>query len=146
MALDIKTSIRIKATPTKVWEILTDFESYPNWNPFIKSIKGQVEQGHTITARIEPPESKGMTFKPVILVFAEHQELKWLGKLLFKGLFDGEHQFLITDNGDGTVLFEQNEHFTGILVGLFAKNLNQNTRRGFEAMNEQLKFLAEKKD
>lgn len=146
MALNIKTSITIKATPAKVWKILTDFESYPDWNPFIKSIQGQVEQGLIITARIEPPDSKGMTFKPIILVREEYHELKWLGKLLFKGLFDGEHQFLITDNGDGTVIFEQNEHFTGILVGLFAKNLNQNTKKGFIGMNEKLKFLAEKED
>ena len=66
MALEIKTEIIINATPEKVWKILTNFRAYPNWNPFIKSIEGQVTIGEKIIARIEPPEAKGMTFKPKI--------------------------------------------------------------------------------
>ena len=38
MTKQIKTSIHINATKEKVWEILMDFEKYPEWNPFIKSI------------------------------------------------------------------------------------------------------------
>ena len=38
MAKEIKTEILINATPEKVWSILTSFDNYPNWNPFIKSI------------------------------------------------------------------------------------------------------------
>jgi hypothetical protein len=39
MAKEIKTEILINATPEKVLSILTIFDNYPNWNPFIKSIK-----------------------------------------------------------------------------------------------------------
>jgi uncharacterized protein YndB with AHSA1/START domain len=60
MAKEIKTEILINATPEKVWSILTSFDNYPNWNPFIKSIKGEVKVGNMITARIEPPEAKGI--------------------------------------------------------------------------------------
>ena len=45
MAKEIKTEILINATPEKVWTILTNFDNYPNWNPFIKSIKGEVKVG-----------------------------------------------------------------------------------------------------
>lgn len=58
MAKEIKTEIQIDATPERVWEILTDFDAYPTWNPFIKSITGEVNVGNTITARIEPPKAK----------------------------------------------------------------------------------------
>jgi len=75
MALEIKTEITINATPDKVWEILTKFDEYPNWNPFIKSIKGQVEVGKKISVRIEPPEAKGMTLKPKVLTFLKNREL-----------------------------------------------------------------------
>ena len=40
MAKEIKTEILINAAPEKVWSILTNFEKYPDWNPFIKSING----------------------------------------------------------------------------------------------------------
>ena len=29
----IETEISIDAKPQKVWQVLTDFEQYPNWKP-----------------------------------------------------------------------------------------------------------------
>ena len=59
MAKEIKTEILIRATPEKVWAILTDFDNYRNWNPFIRSVTGEVAVGNTITARLEPPAPEG---------------------------------------------------------------------------------------
>ena len=61
-----------------------------------------------------------------------------------RGIFDGEHKFELTDNRDGTTTLVQSENFIGILVPLFKKTLDNNTRRGFEAMNKKLKEMAEK--
>jgi len=135
---EIKTSILIKATPEKVWNILTDFENYASWNPFIKSIKGEVAVGKTIDVAIE-----GMQFKPKVLVFEKNKELRWLGKLLLPGIFDGEHLFQIEDHKNGSITFHHNEKFKGILVGLFSKKLDKDPRQGFIKMNEKLKALAE---
>jgi len=145
MAKEIKTEISVNATPEKVWKILTDFDNYPNWNPFIKSIRGQVKVGEVIAARIEPPKAKGMTFKPKVLVYETNQELRWLGHSVIPGLFDGEHKFELIDNGNGTTTFRQSEKFTGILVPLFKKQLDNNTKNGFEEMNKKLKELVEQK-
>jgi len=142
MAKEIKTEILINATPEKVWSILTSFDNYPNWNPFIKSIKGEVKVGNKIKVSIQPPNSKAMTFKPKVLAFEINMELRWLGHLLFTGLFDGEHKFELIDNGNGTTTFKQSEKFKGIFIGLL--NL-ENTKNGFEAMNEKLKEMAEQK-
>lgn len=142
-AIEIRTSILIKATPDRVWSILTDFENYPNWNPFIKTIAGKAETGTRLVAYIEPPGAKGMTFKPKVLAALPNQEFRWLGHLLIPGLFDGEHIFELNDNGDGTTTLVQRERFGGILIPLFKKMLLENTPRGFEAMNEALKAKAE---
>lgn len=140
MAKEIKTSISINATPEQVWKVLTDFKSYPKWNPFILSLEGNVAVGNKIKAKIAPPESKSMTFKPKVLEFAPNKKFVWLGHLLFKGIFDGQHQFELIDNGDGTTLFIQSERFSGILKGML--NLEK-TKRGFESMNEKLKEVVE---
>ncbi|PWG06919.1 SRPBCC domain-containing protein [Polaribacter aquimarinus] len=139
MAKQIKTSITINASKEKIWKILTDFKNYPEWNSFIKSVTGEVKVGKQIKIKLQ-----GMTFKPIILIFNENSELKWLGRLWFKGIFDGEHKFKLTDNGNGTTNFEQSEIFSGILVKLFAKSLDKDTKNGFEQMNKELKLHAEK--
>lgn len=144
MALEIKTAITINATPKKVWEIFTNFREYPNWNPFIKSLEGEVIVGKKIRVRIKPPEVKGMTFKPTVETFIENSKFSWIGHLLFPGLFDGTHKFELSDNGNGTTTFIQSEKFKGILVPFFKKQLNNNTKNGFIAMNEKLKELSEK--
>lgn len=64
-----------------------------------------------------------MTFKPTVLAFKHNKEFRWIGKLLFKGVFDGEHKFELIDNGNGTTIFNHSENFKGILVGLFKNNL-----------------------
>jgi len=139
MKKQIKTSITINSSCANIWQILTDFDKYPEWNPFIKLASGKLQVGNVIKINLQ-----GMTFKPTVLIFNKNVELKWLGKLFIKGLFDGEHQFYLTDNGDGTTTFEQSEIFTGILVKLFSKSLDKDTKAGFIAMNEALKLRAEK--
>ena len=100
---EIKTQIIINAMPDRVWSFLTDFNRYPEWNPFIQSLTGEVKEGGHIQARIVPPGSRGMIFKPTILKFTKNRELRWIGYVLFKGLYDGEHRFELQDNGSSKV-------------------------------------------
>ena len=139
---ELRTQIEIEATPDRVWEILTDFAAYPEWNPFIQMIQGQAAAGSKLEVRIEPPSGRAMTFKPTVLEAAPRQELRWLGRVLVPGLFDGEHSLRIEPIGDSRVRFVQAERFSGVLVPLFGKSLEK-TQRGFTAMNEALKRRAE---
>mgnify|MGYP003684440285 FL=1 len=141
--MEIITSIQIQASPEKVWSVLTDYNSYGEWNSFIKSIKGEVAVDQVIEAHVCPPESNEMTFKPVVLVFDENKELRWRGKLLFSGIFDGEHRFVLRANEDGSTEFIHAEKFSGILVPFMKKMLNGPTKNGFVQMNEALKKKVE---
>ncbi|PIQ21585.1 MAG: polyketide cyclase [Cytophagales bacterium CG18_big_fil_WC_8_21_14_2_50_42_9] len=145
MAFLLKAEIIINSTPEKIWAILTDFKNYPNWNPFVTSLTGNFEVGKKIMVRIEPPEAKVNTFKPTVTAYEPNKKLSWLGVFITRGIFDGEHIFELTDNGNGTTTLVQSENFIGILVPLLKKTLDNNARRGFEAMNKKVKELAEQK-
>ena len=141
---EIRTEIKINTTPDKVWKVLTNFKDYPNWNPFLKWLSGDVDVDNKIEVRIEPPAANGMTFNPRVLKFDVNKEFRWLGHLLIPGLFDGEHIFELTDNGNGTTTFIQREQFKGILIPFFKKMLDVSTKQGFELMNKALKEKAER--
>lgn len=134
----ISTQIIINGTPEQVWSVLTDYDSYSEWNPFIDYIVGDVKQGNKIKVKLG-----GMKFKPTVLNFIPNSDLKWLGHLGFKGIFDGEHRFELIDNGDGTTTFIQSEKFNGLLVSLFSKKLDTETVDSFRLMNEALKKRVE---
>ena len=63
--------------------------------------------------------------------------------MLLPRIFDGEHTFKLIDNQDGTVTFIQYEHFRGILIPFMKKMLDNDTKKGFENMNEALKIRCE---
>ena len=139
MKYQIKTSIDIAASPEKVWAVFSDFKNYPNWNPFIVSLTGEVNVGNYIDIDLVT-----MKFKPVVLKFDQNEELRWKGKLFMKGLFDGEHYFQLNENPDVSTKFVHGENFSGILVRLLKKKLDGETRDGFNKMNEALKAEVEK--
>ena len=140
---ELKTEINISAPKEKVWDILTDFERYPRWNPFIKSIKGTLKVRQRLEVQVQPPDSGVFKFKPKVTSFKHQQEFSWLGSLLMYGIFDGRHIFEIEENSDGSTTLIHREEFSGILVPFMWKQLNTKTRDGFELMNEALKKLAE---
>ena len=142
MSYDLDAAIDIAASPARVWAVLADFSRYPDWNPFIRSITGVQRVDEHLRVHIVPPGGKGMVFKPRVLAVEPERELRWKGRLLFPGLFDGEHRFRITPNNGG-VRFRQSETFTGLLVALIPASLWTQTKAGFEAMNEMLKQRAE---
>ena len=140
---ELKTSIEIDTTPAEIWRVLLDFGKYPEWNPFIKSLSGNPEPGEKIIAQIHPPGQRAMTFKPTLLKVEESKELRWIGHLIFPGIFDGEHAFIIEPTDKSKIIFRQEEKFSGILVPIFWKSLYHHTRAGFIEMNQALKKRVE---
>lgn len=141
----IETAIEIDAPPSRVWTLLTDFARMPAWNPFIKSISGSLMQGARLSVYIVPPGKSGLRFKPTVLSVRPERELRWLGHVLFAGIFDGEHYFLLEPIGENRTKLKQGEKFSGLLVGLLSGTLSA-TEAGFKGMNTALKQQAERKD
>ncbi len=140
---EIKGSIEIEATIDRVWKVLMDFASYPEWNPFIRRISGEPKVNSRIEIAIRPPGRREMIFHPELKRLEPNQEIAWLGSLLIKGLFVGEHHLSVESIGPNRTCFVQRESFSGILVP-FLGNLLRDTQKGFEQMNGALKLRAER--
>jgi hypothetical protein len=68
--------------------------------------------------------------------------VRWLGRFILPGIFDGEHTLAVEPVGEATARFSQRERFSGILTA-FSGMLFDRTQTGFEAMNEALKRRCE---
>lgn len=146
MMRQIQTEIEIEAPASRVWEVLTDVSCFPDWNPFVKRLTGELAEGKRIVVTLEPPGGKPSTFKPRIVRLEAGHELRWLGHVLVPGLFDGEHIFTVEPQDGNSVRFVQREEFTGLLAGPLLRMIGERTKQGFEAMNEALKARAENGD
>jgi hypothetical protein len=139
---DLRREIEINAPPERVWAVVTDFAAYPEWNPFIRRIGGELSEGERLEVRIEPPGARATTFKPTVRAVETNRELRWLGRVLLPGIFDGEHSLRIEPLDGGRSRFVQSERFSGLLVGL-VKGTLEKTEAGFEQMNAALKARVE---
>jgi len=142
---EIRTEIEIAASAEEVWAILLDFPQHPRWNPFVRQIEGQAKVGERLTVTVKPANGNGMTFRPVVRVVEPRRELRWLGRFLLPGLFDGEHYFRLEPMGKDRVRLVHGEIFSGILVGFAKSGLEGGTKAGFAAMNEALRARAEQR-
>lgn len=92
---------------------------------------------------IFPPGLKSMVLNPKIAEVDCERKLQWQGGFLFPGLLDGEHSFLIEELADRSIRLIQKEDYSGLLIPFSQKQLTNNTKQGFELMNQAIKEKAE---
>jgi hypothetical protein len=136
------TEIVIQAPAERVWRILADLDRYPEWNPLIRRAIGKAEVGGKVDIAVRSA-SKEMTLHCTVIRADPKRELCWQYHVLHPGLFRGEHSFTIEPVDTDRVRFVDREVFHGLLVPLQAKDIDTNSRRGFEAMDQALKARAE---
>lgn len=139
----IETNIVIDSTPERVWNILTDFEEYELWNPFMTKVKGNATLGSKIEVNINTISGKKRTYYPVITRYETNKELRWKGKSFLPGVFDGERIFILEKSNDDKILFSHKEIFSGLGVKFVGNKLDESLRESFVRMNEALKVRAE---
>ena len=135
----IDTTVDINADKDAVWDVLTDFASYKEWNPGMR-IEGAPEVGTKLHVHLT-----GMSFKPKVLAATPGKELRWLGKLGHRGIAAGEHYFVITTNNDGTTRLNHGERYSGALIALATHN-SRNNDASYQAFSQALKHRVEQLD
>jgi|SRR4029079_2734694 hypothetical protein len=140
---ELNNEVEINASAERVWRLLTDFASFPQWNPFIQRVNGEPKLGAKLEVTIRPSGAQGKTARPTVMKAEPNHELRWLGRWLVPGLLDVEHIFTIDSLDPGRVRFTQREIFTGLFAPLQAHSRNTDTRRGFREMGQALKLRAE---
>lgn len=140
--ISVEAFEEIHAPPAAVWEILLEFDSYPEWNPFVRSIVGLPVKGEQLVVTIRPPGARAMTFTPAVVAVETNERFAWRGQLVAPFVFDGYHEFhLEAVDGERRTRLLQRETFRGALVPVLLDQ--RRVERGFRAMNRALKERVE---
>lgn len=139
----LDTEIEINATPQRVWDILSDFPAYGQWNPLSPAISGELRTGATISVTIQPAQGKPMVSKCRLTACEPLKKLCWLGSAPIPGLVSGEHSLEIEALPNGKVRFRNSEVMKGLLTPFIKGIYDKNFPAQFIAMNEALKKRAE---
>jgi hypothetical protein len=140
---ELRTEIEIKASPEKVWKILTDLTKYPEWNPFFHHAIGTVTVGGKVDITFLHG-SRDMTLHCTVVKVELNRMLSWKYHVIFPFLWNSEHSFTIELLGSNRIRFIDIEVFKGWLIPSQTKDIDITTRRDFMAMDRALKARAEK--
>lgn len=137
--LQYSATLRIQASPEVLWQLLTDAAGYPQWDPWVERIEGQIAPGQRVKAytKLQP----GRAFPATVTEFVPGQKMVWTGGMPF-GLFTGVRTFTLTPQGAGVTEFTLTETFTGLLLPLFARSI-PDMNPVFRDFAEGLKAFAE---
>jgi hypothetical protein len=89
---EIRTEIEIDAPIERVWEVLTRFEDFDDWNPFIVHAERRPRLGERLVVTVRPPGREASTFHPTVVAYEPHRELRCLGRLGVPDIFDGDER------------------------------------------------------
>ena len=137
---EIYSDVEVKAGPAKVWDVVTGFDSFPDWKPFITSCTGELSEGSTLEMKLNPPGAEEMTISSKVLSAMAPKEFRWsTGGLLFSS----EHVTTIQPIGDDRVRVVQRGMYSGLLAAFKGGHIDK-IRQGLDAMNEAIVKQAEK--
>jgi hypothetical protein len=140
---EIRTEIEIKASPQRAWQVLTDFDNFPQWNPFIRQINGEAKVGIKLEIHLQTSRGKIRTYRPTVTKVEPNHELRWSGKSFVPGMFNGERIFTIEPLEVNHIRFVHREIFTGLGVSLAGNRMDKDMYQSFDKMNNAFKEKVE---
>lgn len=105
--------VDIGASPEQVWTILTDFPSYPIWNPFIYPVKGTPRPNSPLEITLHPGTGP-VTYQASVVSAQPNRELSWTGQILSAGVYAVTFLFTIEPVPGGGARLEAREYGKGV--------------------------------
>jgi hypothetical protein len=136
-AFAAKTTIR--ATPERIWNLLTDAAGYNRWNNTVDKVTGKIAPGERVT--VHPKINPGRAFPVKVTEFEAPRKMVWTGGMPF-GLFKGARTFTLTPRQNGDVEFSMREEYTGLLAPLIGRSI-PDLQPAFDEFASDLKQAAE---
>ena len=138
----LHAAIDIDAPAERVWQVVSDFAQYSDWNPFIVRAAGEPRVGERLDVTIAAPGMKPVSFRPRVLDFQPGRLIRWKGEFKLPGLFDGRHALIVEPLDTERSRFTTHEDVNGILLP-FAGKVMTASQQGFERMAQAVKERAE---
>jgi hypothetical protein len=133
----LETEVLLDAPPARVWQVLTDFAHYPQWNPLLLEAQGEPSPGARVAMKVTAPDGSGrrIHFVATLVRCEPHKALEWTGGV--KGLLFGHHYFRLSPEGTGTRLVH-GEGFSGLLITLMGRKRIESFKPAYEGLNRAL--------
>jgi hypothetical protein len=101
-----------------IWSMLTEFDRYDEWNPYIVEASGAATTGSTVDLRLRSGGTTGDTESrsAEMLIVRPQRKLEWRTRVLAPGVLDREQIFRIVPEPSGRWVVMQDLKLEGVLA------------------------------
>ena len=124
-ARTVSVSATVEGRKQEVWDVLTDFAAYEEWNPFVRRAAGEAREGTTLELEAVLPGEEPRSLDAEVLIARPDRKLRWQDRLIIPGLRDWEYEFVLEPLEPGRVLVVQQLRAEGLLAPFADKGAAQ---------------------
>lgn len=138
--MKIATEVALQASPDRIWKTLIDFPAYPDWNRFLRAVRGQAAPDAPLEVDLQYYGKPVQKKAGVITGFIAPKYFSWIWNHKFGAWFlSCEHVFRIKEREDGKVLFYQEVYYTGLGLKFRRRDVEHLVRQSLDKLNDDLK-------
>lgn len=116
----LDTTFEIDAPAAAVWEALTDFPRYGEWNVALPALTGDPQVGSTLNIALAlGAGAKPMAVRADVLKLDPERCFTWRGNLGADFLFTGFREFTLEPTDSGGTRVRHVESVTGLIAPVF---------------------------
>jgi hypothetical protein len=144
MALPLKIEHRIGVqTPAPViWEMVSNVNGWPAWNPLYPKAKGEIGFGAELELEVALPGEAPRAIKPKVTDWTPGEQIIWQLSMM-GGLIRSIRYIEIETLDNGNCIFSNGEFFEGPAMRLIGKKTQKAIKAGFRAFGETVRDRAE---
>lgn len=135
----ISTEVSVHVSAERLWEVLTDIASYAEWNPYLISGEGVVQEKKRLKIGLKIDQGHAFFEKPRIKMIDQPVMLKWKSMLYIPGVFDKERTFEVVPDGPHKSTFIHTEIWSGFTEAKVYEKLGKSTEKAMKEMNQALR-------
>lgn len=134
---DIKREVKINASPEQLWELLTDFNRWNEWNSTIKESSGHSSEGSVLNITINGNGQRDSNYHPIVIESKKPEIFRWRANMISDFVFRNDRVFEIQVI-DGVTHFTHKEEFSGLMVPIMWKVLQSFVGPHLDQINHDL--------
>lgn len=138
-------TVEIAAPAAFVWDVLVDYPSYPEWNPYTIAVQSSLEIGDRIDLTLPNPDGSDGTMlnREYIRVVDPPHHLRYDTGEEYPGLLGVRDQY-VTELGSDRCSYHTTDTLSGELADLVMEMNGDWIKAGFDSVATALKARAER--
>ncbi|GGK43899.1 SRPBCC domain-containing protein [Nocardia camponoti] len=136
MALVIDATVEIDAPAERVWQVLTDFARYGEWNPFCVEASSSLELGSPIDMRVDLGGKELRKQREYIASCTPGVEFSYRMRPVPLGALSSLRSHTLIGLPNGRCRYESRFRVSGWLSPIVARSYGEALRKGFAGMTD----------